>query len=286
MKTSTRRVVNHSDSRTAYWEYGNPAGFPLIMVHGFRGDHHGLELLAQHFTEHRVIVPDLPGFGESGRLTQPHTLPAFGAWLRSFQHEVAPGKFSVLGHSFGSLVVSQAISEGLNPHTLTLINPISAPALEGPRAILSKLAIGYYAAGAKLPEQLADPLMKHPAIVRLMSETMAKTRNSELRAWIHDQHDRYFSTYTDREALLEAFTASVSHTVTEFHEAFTMPTHIVAGAQDDITPLEQQLRLARTIPGHATISVMKHSGHLVHYEAHESSARSVKAFLLRWEPAV
>jgi pimeloyl-ACP methyl ester carboxylesterase len=32
------------------------------MIHGFRGDHHGLQLFADALPEYRVIIPDLPGF--------------------------------------------------------------------------------------------------------------------------------------------------------------------------------------------------------------------------------
>lgn len=271
-------------SRTTYWQYGDPDGVPALLIHGFRGDHHGLEGIASAMTRCKVIVPDLPGFGESERLHLAHDLTGFSLWLRTFQRAVMPGEFSLLGHSFGSLVVSRAVADGLSPRTLTLVNPISAPALEGPRGVLTKIAIGYYRAGAKLPAAIADQLLRNPLIVRVMSETMAKTRDRELRRWIHDQHARYFSTYTDRDSLLESFTASVSNTVASMSDAFTMPTQIIAGEIDDITPLSEQLKLARAT-GSNDFHVISGSGHLVHYEATQETADLVSQFMLRGSAA-
>ena len=66
-------------------------------------------------------------------------------------------------------------------------------ALEGPRGILTRLAVFYYWAGAKLPSALGDALLRSRLIVRVMSVSMAKTKDAELRRFVHDQHDTYFS---------------------------------------------------------------------------------------------
>ncbi|MBN9612464.1 MAG: alpha/beta hydrolase, partial [Actinobacteria bacterium] len=167
---------------TRAWQYGDPAGFPLILVHGVRGDHHGLEGIAQRLAERlpgiRAIVPDLPGFGATPAIPgREHDLDLFGCWLQAFSETVATHGFAILGHSFGSLVVANSLAQGLAPQTVTLVNPISAPALEGPQAFMTKLAIAYYWAGDHLPERTARALLGNPAIVRMMSIVMAKTKD-------------------------------------------------------------------------------------------------------------
>ena len=107
------------------------------------------------------------------------------------------------------------MARGLAPERLVLVNPIGAPALEGPRGVMTRLAVLYYRTAAALPERAGFALLRNGAIVRVMSVTMAKTRSKSLRRWIHDQHDRYFSAFGDRDAVLEAFRASVSHDVSE-----------------------------------------------------------------------
>ncbi|MEJ6489244.1 alpha/beta hydrolase [Leucobacter sp. USCH14] len=268
---------------THAWSFGAESGETLILVHGFRGDHHGLQGIAARIAELRpelrVIVPDLPGFGESAAIpARTHDLTLYGDWLRAFAAAVAPDGFDVLGHSFGSLVVASAIAGGMEPARLILINPISSPALAGPQAALTQLAVGYYRAADLLPERAARRLLGNPVIVRVMSEVMAKTQDPELRAWIHDQHSRYFSRFADPSTLLEAFRASVSHTVGEFADAFTMPTLMIAGERDDITPLVKQLELQHRVPG-SRLRIVPGSGHLVHYEAVDDAAAFVSDFI-------
>ena len=288
---SNARSVTTRDSTTRVWEYGSPHGPTIVMVHGFRGDHHGLEGLAIALTEIapelRVIVPDLPGFGESPAIPHTtHSLDAYGAWLIECVTAIglAPHAFSIVGHSFGSLVVTNAIAQGLTPAHTTLINPISAPALEGPQAMMSRLAAGYYRAAQLLPEAPSRALLGNPIIVRLMSEVMAKTRDPALRRFIHGQHAAYFSSFSDSTTLLEAFQASISHTVTEYVGALSMPTLIIAGDRDDITPLAQQLSLVRSLP-HGSLVVTPGVGHLVHYEAVEDAAQSIASALRQAHPA-
>ncbi|GAA1612368.1 alpha/beta fold hydrolase [Leucobacter chromiireducens] len=268
---------------TRAWQYGAPEGPTLILVHGFRGDHHGLEgiavRLAEQAPELRIIVPDLPGFGETPAVPgRTHDIALYGEWLRAFAAAAAPTGYAILGHSFGSLVVASALDGGLDPRRTILINPISAPALEGPQALMTQLAIGYYRAADLLPERAARGLLGNPVIVRVMSEVMAKTSDRELRAWIHAQHGAYFSTFSDPRTLLEAFRASVSHTVPEFASAFTAPTLLIAGERDDITPLAKQLELQHRIPG-AQLVILPGTGHLVHYEAVSEAVDAITEFL-------
>lgn len=274
--------VEAAGTLTRYWEYGLPTGTPLILVHGFRGDHHGLigvaEGLSRHAPAIRTIVPDLPGFGRTPRLQSTHDLAGFSSWLREFAHAVAPEGHDILGHSFGSLVVSAAIADGLAPRRTILINPIASPALEGPQAVLTKLATLYYRAGQVLPERGARMLLGNTLLVRLMSEVMAKTSDRALRSWIHDQHRSHFSDFTDAGSLLQAFQASISHTVIDYAPAFTMPTMLIAGEIDDITPLARQLDLHHHIV-HSTLRIMPNVGHLVHYEAVSDAAEEIASFL-------
>src|SRR5699024_7395855 len=103
-----RHEVEVSGGKTAYWVYGPATDsvepVTVIAVHGFRGEHHGLEPVLAFLPELRVIAPDLPGFGETEPLPSGvHDLQAYAQWLREFAAAVAPGAV-ILGHSFGSIV--------------------------------------------------------------------------------------------------------------------------------------------------------------------------------------
>lgn len=274
-----RREAAVLGGTTAYWVYGPAdAETTIVAVHGFRGEHHGLEPVVAQLPGFRVISPDLPGFGETAPLPgRRHDLDAYVAWLTAFVAEVAPGAV-ILGHSFGSIVVAAAVAAGLETPKVVLVNPIGAPALEGPRGILTRLAVFYYWAGAALPDRLGEALLRNGVIVRVMSVSMAKTRDGGLRRFIHDQHDTYFSRFADRDVLRDAFVASVSHDVREFAPRIAQPTLLVAAQKDDITPIESERTLA-TLFADAELVEIPDVGHLIHYETPEPAAAAIRRFL-------
>jgi pimeloyl-ACP methyl ester carboxylesterase len=275
-------------STTRYWDYGDPAApTTIVLVHGFRGDHHGLEPVVAHLDGFRLISPDLPGFGESEPLHDArHDIDGYATWLRAFVAELdLPGRVVILGHSFGSIVVSAALAgrgsatpDALHPDDVVLVNPIAAPALKGPRGILTRLAVFYYWLASVLPEKLGFALLRNGLIVRVMSVTMAKTDDKALRSWIHDQHDRYFSAFSDRRVVLEAFRASVSSDVSEFAPRIPERTLLIAADKDDITPVAAQERLVKLFPD-ARLHVIADVGHLIHYEVPAEAAEQITAFL-------
>lgn len=279
-----RREAQVRGGTTAYWVYGDEsAETTLVAVHGFRGEHHGLEPVVAHLRGVRVISPDLPGFGETPPMPGVrHDLDAYAGWLRAFAADVAPGAV-ILGHSFGSIVVAAAVAGGLETPRVILVNPIGAPALEGPRGLLTRLAVFYYWAGARLPGALGEALLRNGLIVRVMSESMAKTKDAELRRFIHDQHDTYFSRFADRDVLHDAFVASVSHDVREFAPRIAQPTLLIAAVRDDITPIEAERRLATLFPS-AELVEIDDVGHLIHYETPAPAAEAIRRFLVPSAP--
>ena len=279
-----RREATVLGGTTAYWVYGpHDAETTVIAVHGFRGEHHGLEPVVAHLPDVRILSPDLPGFGETPPLPGVrHDLDTYGRWLREFAATVSPGAV-ILGHSFGSIVVSAAVAGGLATPRVILVNPIGAPALEGPRGLLTRLAVFYYWAGARLPKRAGDALLRNGLIVRVMSESMAKTKDADLRRFIHDQHDTYFSRFADRDVLHDAFVASVSNDVREFAPRIAQPTLLVAAVRDDITPIEAERHLATLFPD-ADLVEIDDVGHLIHYETPAAAATAIRAFLAPSEP--
>ena len=275
-----------------YWEYlpaGPSAAFrTIVMVHGFRGDHHGLERVVELLPEHRIIMADLPGFGASPAFTSStlsparHDVPGYAGFLGSFLDALALGPDTVLlGHSFGSIVAGHFVAA--NPgrvYPLILVNPIASPALEGPKGIMTKLAVFYYWASARLPARLGNALLRSNAIVHVMSATMAKTRDKALLAFIHGQHRAYFSGFANRDMLLESFQASVGGTVREVAARLALPTLLIAGAEDEIATLPNQHKLLELLPDGELVAI-DHVGHLIHYETPEPAAAAIRDFLER-----
>lgn len=248
----------------------------IIMLHGFRGTRHGLRLIAKPLRDFEVIIPDMPGFADGDRLDS-YNLESYVEWVHSQLKKYKKPPI-LLGHSFGSIVASAYAAQ--YPKTISrliLVNPIGAPALEGPKAFMSKLAVAYYWIGEKLPAKLAQPWLASSAIVMVMSQTMTKTKDKKLRAFIHDQHRRYFSRFHSARSVSEGFVTSVNHNVREFAAQIPVPTLLIAGEKDDITPLEKQEELQTLFPD-ARLAVIKDVGHLTHYETPQEVAAHIQAF--------
>lgn len=251
----------------------------IILIHGFRGTHHGLALIAEHLRKFRSIIPDLPGFAEGGTLDH-YDLQSYVDWLDQFiadQNLTEPP--ILLGHSFGSIICgAYAEQHSKTIKKLVLVNPIGALALEGPRGVMTKLAVFYYWLGTKLPTKLSHKWLSTQLIVDVMSRTMRKTKDAKLRAYIDDQHRAYFSLFHSPQSVSEAFTTSVTHSVRDFAKGITTPTLLIAGSEDDITPLSKQKELVKLFPD-ATLEIIEHVGHLTHYETPDQVASFIEAFV-------
>jgi len=268
----------HDADRTAEPDHPRP---PLLLIHGFRGDHHGMDFIAHHIRRRTVIVPDLPGFGETAPLSDGLSLQGYVDVIAGLvqnieeQYGVSP---TVVGHSFGSILAAHWAAQHPEAQALVLINPITSPPLEGPSRIGSQLARLYYALGRALPESWGNAILANPLVVRIMSEVMATTRDPGLRRFIHSQHAQHFSTYTDRTSLAQAFDISITHTAAEVSARLTMPVLVIAGNKDALAPLEPTQQFVDSLPN-ATARVFDGVGHLVHYERPESAAHAIEEFL-------
>ena len=275
--------------RTAYWFYkseNNADASPtVVMIHGYRGNHHGLEAMVGALSESNVIVPDLPGFGVSEAFEENHSIERYARWVGEFLEalvasgEIKLSQITLLGHSFGTIVVAAAVAEGFaSPARLVLVNPVSAPALSGPRAVMTKLTAGYYWAGGALPRPLGNSLLASPLIVRGMSILLAKTKDKELRTWIHREHDENFSNFASRRVAHEGFLASISHNVGEYAGKISQSTLLIIGERDDITSVANQHAVQGKF-ANAVLEQIEGVGHLIHYEAPLLAARFIQDFV-------
>ena len=280
-----RREISIAGVTTVFWFY--PAPTPkrnrqaLVMVHGYRGNHHGLEAIVGAFNELDVYIPDLPGFGQSGELLGEHSIEHYGQWLNAFIESLAlKAKPHLLGHSFGSIVVSAYAAKFSGIKTLILENPVAAPALKGPKAITTLVAKAFFWLAGLLPERLGTALLKSKAMVRGMSVIMTKSRIRELRRWIHAQHDANFNDFANRRVALEAYVASISNCVSDFASDIKVPVLMLIGDRDDITSVKQQQELFNALESHsAQMLSFAGVGHLTHYEIPEAIATAVEEWI-------
>jgi pimeloyl-ACP methyl ester carboxylesterase len=268
-------------SRTRYWVYGAAdAPTTIIASHGYRGEHHGLEPVVAHTTGIRWISPDLPGFGESSPMTElPHSIAGYGEWFSAFVRATGlEGSAVILGHSFGSIVTSQAVSAGLNAPALILINPIAISGLEAPHKVGTFVTVNWYRINNALPRPIAERLLRSRLATVFVTVSLAKSRDRALRRWIHDQHNTYFNRFHDRDFVIESFKASIENNVGEYVHDISIPVLLLAAELDDITPISSIHEMAERMTD-ARVTVLDGVGHLIHYESPAPAAAAITAFL-------
>lgn len=88
-------------STEVYWiELGN--GEPLVLLHGIGDSHRTWRRLAPLMARrYRVLMPDLPGYGMSGRPDAPYTLDWFSDILDAWMQAIGVPRAHFCGHSYG-----------------------------------------------------------------------------------------------------------------------------------------------------------------------------------------
>ena len=284
--SSQRKTISVNGIETTYWFYPKRNSLSkikrsIVFIHGYRGNHHGLEAIAGAIEDFDVYIPDLPGFGYSAAFAGDHSVDHYASWLNTFIQSLKFGetKPHLLGHSFGSIVVSAYAARHDGIATLILENPVASPALKGPKAVMTAVAKGFFWLAGLLPENLGDGILKSWPMVRGMSILMAKTKNRALRAWIHRQHDENFNDFASRRVVNEAYRASTSECVGQWAQDFAIPTLVITGNLDDITSPKQQRAMAATLRVPNRMVEHLGVGHLTHYEIPAEVAADIRLFL-------
>jgi pimeloyl-ACP methyl ester carboxylesterase len=98
------------DGRRAAFDESGPAAAPaILLIHGAGHDRGVWQAVAAGLAAagRRVIVPDLPGHGDSEG-EAPGAVDAMAAWVLAFADALGLERFELAGHSMGSLVALAA----------------------------------------------------------------------------------------------------------------------------------------------------------------------------------
>jgi len=250
----------------------------LLLVHGYRGDHHGLEAFAGGLTDFNVYSPDLPGFGKSAPLHKTHNLETYSTWLWDFVEAINLTKPIGIGHSFGTLVVSACDSTKDLFESLILVNPVGGGRLKGVSKFLLRFVKFYYWVAHMLPESIGIRMAKSYLLVDSMSAFTTKSRDKQLRRWIKQQHRSHFNSFYDSQVVWESYLASTGNVVTPYVTKISKPVLMIAADLDEVTPVYKVKEIAQSM-SNAEVYEIKGCGHLVHYEAAQEAVDVMNRFL-------
>ncbi len=116
------RYIEIGGLNTRYWALGDK-GKPVLLIHGLAVSAeiwlHNVESLAR---EHRLYVPDLPGFGRSDAPDPSFSPFDFTPFLHGFLNALGIGKVSLVGQSLGGgIALHYTLNHGDRVEKLVLV---------------------------------------------------------------------------------------------------------------------------------------------------------------------
>ncbi len=238
------RDVASRGARVRFVEAG--AGRPLVLVHDYLSSHLAWEeALPRLATRFRVIVPDLPGFGESEKpppSRYAYGLEAFSESLADLVAAIGLSRASFCGHAMGGSVALTLAAN--HPHLvdrLVLVSPLVYP----PRPdALTRIA--------SMP--LIGPIVFKQLYGRTVFRRHFRDRLSTTTSAVPEARIDYlfdlFNVPAAREAAYATMLALLdTRPLMASLSRVGAPTLIAWGRGDRVSPVDQGRRLARELRG-------------------------------------
>ena len=185
-RAARRSTTAFEGGRMAWRRWG--AGSPVVLLHGASGSWtHWLRNVPQVAEAFTVLAPDLPGFGDSDALPEPHTAERLAdALAAGLATECpGPGPFDVVGFSFGGIVAGLTAARlPARVRRLVLIGP-GGMAFRSDAGRLALARIGPGMTAAEVHEvhranlrtlMLGDPAAADDLAVHLQIENVRRAR--------------------------------------------------------------------------------------------------------------
>jgi 3-oxoadipate enol-lactonase len=253
------RVTTSSGLALGFDEAGGGDRTPIVFLHGVGSDKSVWRPQLDHLGgERRSIAFDYPGYGNSDPAPEETSRDDYAAAIQSAMHELGVSKAHICGLSLGG-VVAIALHHAAPDACASLIladtfsvHPDGQAIYDRSMAASSDLRV---MAEARVDVLLAQPA--NPAVRREVVETMARIDPAAYRigaqaVWLADQRDRAGE--------------------------IRVPTLVLCGEQDHVTPPALSRELTHLIPG-ARFEAIEGAGHLGNIERPDAFNTLVGAFI-------
>jgi pimeloyl-ACP methyl ester carboxylesterase len=219
---------------------------PVLLVHAFNAAGGALwEPVASQLADARVLIPDMIDFGYSPRITEPgriHSVIGRAELLASLLDQLNTGPVIAAGSGYGGAVAGQlAVLRPDLVATLVLVDP----EIYGPSTDITTTLAGLPYVGQAIA---------FTAWGASGSAQNAFTRGCRADGYCPDEEliaerDRGARVPGTAEALAAMAASAPASTVLERLASISVPTLIVWGENDRITPVDQARTMANTISG-------------------------------------
>jgi 3-oxoadipate enol-lactonase len=262
-------VIEIDNLKIAYTEAGS--GRPVVLIHGYPFNrslwNEQVEVLSRH---HRVIAPDLRGFGESDAAAGTATMNRMAQDVALLLDHLEIARATIAGLSMGGYV-ALAFYKQFSSRVRALILADTRPQADSEEAKRTRMQQAEQAlsdgmasiADAMLPKLLTpETVSKRPDIVKRVRDMMLKTKPEGAAAALRGMAER-----DDQTPLL----AKIS-----------VPALILVGAEDAITPVADSEKMNQAIAD-SRLVVLANAGHVSNLERTEKFNEALLDFLT--EPA-
>ena len=239
-------------------EVGGGDAVPIVFLHGVGSDKSVWRPQLAHFgAERRTVAFDYPGYGDSDPAPEGTARDDYAAAILSAMTELGIGQTHICGLSLGG-VVAIAMHAAAPERCASLIladtfvvHPDGQAIYDRSLATTDLRAM----AEARVDVLLARPA--DPAVRGQVVETMARIDPAAYRigaqaVWLADQRERA--------------------------QEIRVPTLVLCGSEDKVTPPALSRELAQLIPG-AHFELIESAGHLSNLERPETFNTQVGAFV-------
>jgi pimeloyl-ACP methyl ester carboxylesterase len=252
-------------------------GAPVVLLHGLCGAKiTWLPLLAGLGANHRIIVPDLPGHGESDKPRTEYSPRFFARVIRRLLDRLDADRPVVVGNSLGGRIALQlAVSAPARVRSLALLAP-SIPGFRW-RYLLGLARLVPTELGA-IPFPLRERWTR-VGLRRLFADPGSVPPEAYAAA-----AGEFIRIYRSPRARM-AFFSTLRHIVTEppgpFFDSISrvrQPVLLLFGDSDRLVPARLGVRLARTLPAAETV-LLSSVGHVPQFEAPGETLQALSSFL-------
>jgi pimeloyl-ACP methyl ester carboxylesterase len=228
----------------------------VVLVHGWGDDLINFNKMQKTLAKHyRVLSLDLPGFGKSTTPDRGWSLDDFSKFLADFVHKLDVSVYCYLGHSNGgAILINGLASKQLKSDKLILI---AAAGIRGTEQFKKKAIL----VGAKLGKL---PLKLLPTDYQLeLKKRLYKVIKSD--AGVNPQ-------------MLETFKKIVRQDVTKDASKLHLPTLIIYGREDQVTPPEYG-QIYHKLIDDSKLELVNGAGHFVHLQKPDQVEKLIEGFL-------
>lgn len=245
-----------------YTEPWKPAPAPLLFIHGLGGDRSFWLSQVPAFCRHYpVLTVDLRGHGRSSKPDANWTLAEMARDVVRLLRALGAERAHVVGCSLGGMVAQQL-------------------ALDYPQAVASLVLVdtwcgtppGFEPVGQEMLRFIEDHTMAEVARVRI-TNAFSETVDPVMRDHLIDRVAQ-----NDKTAYLRSARAAFSFAVRNRLGEIAMPTLVIVGEQDRVTPPVLSEELASRISG-ARLERISGAGHISNMERPSEFNRIVSEFL-------